>query len=59
MHDKMCTCIRCGSTENLLMMAHKVEGKIIGWIFACEDCEEAVKGAELQVHYGVKKGKVG
>jgi len=42
-------CVRCLSTSDLRMMAHRNQGKIVGWIFVCLACEPFVSGAELNV----------
>ena len=31
-------CAECYTTVGLAMIAHRVKGRMIGWLFVCEDC---------------------
>lgn len=40
-------CIHCVSTANLKMMAHRIDDKVVGFVFTCPNCLEDVDGVDL------------
>ena len=42
-------CIKCKATGQLIMFAHRIEGQMVGWVFACKDCWPMVTGAQLEI----------
>lgn len=43
-------CIRCESTESLVMIPHKnLEDSLVGWLFSCQKCAPHLYGAEVTV----------
>ena len=41
-------CCLCGKSSSLCMVPHRVDGKLIGWVFACNDgCWEELKNKEM------------
>jgi len=40
-------CILCRRPDNLFLIAHRIEGKLVGYIFCCKGCFDDVKGKEL------------
>lgn len=37
------SCILCGAIEHLCMTAHRnKDGKMVGWVFACSECQPKV-----------------
>lgn len=47
-------CCNCHTTENLQMFAHRaVAGRIVGWLFACEDCTSLIMEAgQITINIG-------
>ena len=45
------TCIHCGATDNINLWPHRNgHGDLIGFVFACESCQDVVKGVWLEIH---------
>lgn len=42
--DYTVRCIKCGSDRNLRMVPHRLEEKLVGWIFVCEEHSISVFG---------------
>lgn len=40
-------CILCNTTEGLQMVPHRSGGKLVGWIFACALCADAIYGRDI------------
>ena len=43
------SCYRCGTTNNLEMVPHRKDERLVGWIFSCHDCAPKVYGGEVSV----------
>ena len=42
-------CVYCKEQKSSLqMVAHRSDGKMVGWFFVCADCEQKVHGKELE-----------
>jgi hypothetical protein len=53
-----CSCINCGCNNNLQMIALRNKtGKMVGWVFVCTDCADAVGGKNLIFQPAVDKDK--
>lgn len=52
-------CWYCGTKENLLMLPHRSDGKMVGWIYSCVDCEKIAKNAKVTIkeEYGAENIK--
>ena len=42
-------CVYCQCRENLIMVAHRRQNLIVGWLFVCIDHFHQIKGKELIV----------
>ena len=42
-------CIECGVADNLQMVAHRVEDRIVGFIFCCRNCALALYGSKIEI----------
>ena len=40
-------CLICKQTEKLQMFAHRIDNKIVGWVFSCPNCAERVADGDL------------
>lgn len=40
-------CLNCHSKIDLTMVAHRVDGFLVGWIFVCRNCFPIVAGKQL------------
>ena len=45
-------CVVCGKMDHLVMLGHRVEGKLVGWIFTCLQCYPEVVGKKILVDIG-------
>ena len=46
-------CQRCLSRSNLMMVPHRRDGKMLGWIFVCQNCLDNVLNAEVAITYKI------
>jgi hypothetical protein len=44
-------CVKCLTTRNLTMYPHRRDGKIVGWVFVCLQCEDKVSGKEINLNF--------
>ena len=42
-------CIACGSPQNLVMVPHRRDSEMIGWVFVCINCFPTVAGVRLDI----------
>ena len=38
--DYVVYCLLCGSSSNLRLFPHRIQGQMVGWIFICEVHED-------------------
>lgn len=44
-------CIGCRGTDRLTLFAHRIEGQMVGWIFACLDCAPKVPRLQIEIEF--------
>jgi len=49
--DYLAHCIGCRGTDRLALFAHRIEGQMVGWIFACPNCAPKVPRLQLDIQY--------
>lgn len=49
--DYFAHCIGCRATDRLALFAHRVEGQMIGWVFACPDCAPNVSRLQIDIQF--------
>lgn len=49
-------CIKCSSTNDLRMIAHRIAGRMVGWVFVCTQCEASISGVELDINIFAQHG---
>lgn len=49
MSDFTMHCATCRATEGLSMIAHRVKGLIIGWLFVCENHRSTIAGSTVTI----------
>ena len=48
-------CIGCLATDKLALFAHRIEGQMVGWIFACPNCAIDVSRLRLTSNFTVRQ----
>lgn len=49
--DYLAHCIGCRATDMLALFAHRVEGQMVGWVFACPNCAPNVSRLLIEVQF--------
>ena len=42
-------CIICGRKDSLMMLAHRVDNKMVGWVYSCSICFPKLAGRSLEL----------
>lgn len=42
-------CYLCHNSLDLVMLAHRVDGYLVGWLFVCRDDFENIRGKNLKI----------
>ena len=50
-------CFFCGTTKDLMMQPHRIDGKMVGWVFVCAECEHLVIGKNFVLADPQPQGK--
>lgn len=44
-------CILCHSCNDLVMVAHRIDGYLVGWILVCRSCFHQVIDKEMTIEF--------
>jgi hypothetical protein len=44
-------CVVCKERKPVLLYPHKLDGRIVGWVFVCVDDQMTIRGADVQIQF--------